>query len=46
MTPKKWVDNTGAIEILSKSGRYGGNYAHKDIAFEFGAWISPMLIKK
>ncbi|RFC55222.1 KilA-N domain-containing protein [Brumimicrobium aurantiacum] len=43
LTPKKWVDNTDAIGIISKSGRYGGTYAHKDIAFEFGAWISPMF---
>ncbi|MBU2950238.1 KilA-N domain-containing protein [Tamlana agarivorans] len=43
LTPKKWVEATGAIGILSKSGRYGGTYAHKDIAFEFGAWISPMF---
>ena len=41
MTPKKWIDATNAIGIISKSGRNGGTYAHKDIAFEFGAWISP-----
>lgn len=41
MTPRKWIDATNAIGIVSKSGRYGGTYAHKDIAFEFGAWISP-----
>ncbi len=41
MTPKKWIDATGAIGIVSKSGRNGGTYAHKDIAFEFGTWISP-----
>ncbi len=40
LTPKKWVEATGAIGILSKSGRYGGTYAHKDIAFEFASWIS------
>ncbi len=43
LTPKKWVDATRAIGIFSKSGRYGGTYAHKDIAFEFGSWISPMF---
>ncbi|MCL9804782.1 KilA-N domain-containing protein [Flavobacterium amniphilum] len=43
LTPKKWVENTAAIGIVSKSGRQGGTYAHKDIAFEFGAWISPMF---
>ncbi len=41
MTPKKWIEATNAIGIISKSGRNGGTYAHKDIAFEFGAWISP-----
>ncbi|MFS2882306.1 KilA-N domain-containing protein [Parabacteroides distasonis] len=41
LTPKMWIEKTGAIGIISKSGRYGGTYAHKDIAFEFGAWISP-----
>ncbi|SER73482.1 KilA-N domain-containing protein [Pedobacter rhizosphaerae] len=41
LTPKKWIDATGAIGIISKSGKYGGTYAHKDIAFEFGTWISP-----
>ncbi len=43
LTPKKWIEATGAIGIISKSGRYGGTYAHKDLAFEFGAWISPMF---
>lgn len=41
LTPKKWIDATNAIGIISKSGRYGGTYAHKDIAFNFGMWISP-----
>lgn len=41
LTPKKWIDATNAKGILSKSGRNGGTYAHKDIAFEFGTWISP-----
>ena len=43
LTPKKWVEATNAVGIISKSGRYGGTYAHKDLAFEFGAWISPMF---
>ncbi len=42
MTPKKWVDATDAIGIFSKAGRYGGGtFAHRDIAFEFGTWLSP-----
>ena len=41
LTPKQWVEATGAIGITSKSGRYGGTYAHTDIAFEFASWISP-----
>lgn len=40
MSPKKWIENTNAIGIISKSGRYGGTFAHKDIAFEFASWIS------
>ena len=40
MTPSKWVDNTGAIGITAKAGRYGGTYAHSDIAMEFASWIS------
>jgi hypothetical protein len=40
MTAKKWIEATSAIGIISKSGRYGGTYAHKDIAFEFASWIS------
>lgn len=40
MTPKKWIETTNAIGIVSKSGRYGGTFAHKDIAFEFASWIS------
>jgi hypothetical protein len=40
LTPKQWVNATNAIGLVSKSGRYGGTYAHKDIAFEFAAWIS------
>ena len=40
MSPKKWIEGTNAIGIISKSGRYGGTFAHKDIAFEFASWIS------
>lgn len=40
ITPKQWIERTGAIGIVSKAGRYGGTYAHKDIAFEFASWIS------
>ena len=41
MSPKKWIETTGAVGIVSKSGRYGGTFAHSDIAFEFASWISP-----
>lgn len=42
LTPRKWINATGAIGIISKAGRYGGGtFAHKDIAFEFGSWLSP-----
>jgi len=42
LSPKKWIEATNAIGIIAKSGRYGGGtYAHKDIAFEFGSWLSP-----
>lgn len=41
LSPKQWAEKTKAIGIISKSGRYGGTYAHRDIAFEFGAAISP-----
>ncbi len=41
LTPKRWIEATKAIGIISKAGRYGGTYAHKDIAFEFASWISP-----
>ncbi len=40
LSPTKWVNTTNAIGIISKSGRYGGTYAHKDIAFKFASWIS------
>lgn len=41
LSAKKWVEATGAIGLQAKAGRYGGTYAHKDIAFEFGSWLSP-----
>ena len=42
MTPRKWIEATGAIGILSRAGRYGGGtFAHRDLAFEFGTWLSP-----
>jgi hypothetical protein len=40
LTPKRWIEATRAIGINSKAGRYGGTYAHKDIAFEFASWVS------
>jgi len=40
LTPQKWIDATKAIGIVSKAGRYGGTYAHKEIAFEFASWVS------
>lgn len=40
MSPTKWINGVGAIGIVSKAGRYGGTYAHTDIAFEFASWIS------
>ena len=41
LSAKEWMERTHAIGIISKAGRYGGTYAHKDIAFEFAMWISP-----
>jgi hypothetical protein len=44
LTPKRWIEATNAIGLTSKAGRYGGGtYAHKDIAFEFGSWLSSEL---
>jgi hypothetical protein len=40
LTSRKWIEATNAIGIVSKPGRYGGTYAHKDIAFEFASWVS------
>jgi hypothetical protein len=42
LSVKKWIERTGAIGIMAKTGRYGsGTFAHKDIAFEFASWLSP-----
>lgn len=41
LSAKKWIEATGAIGVHARAGRYGGTYAHKDIAFEFGSWLSP-----
>jgi hypothetical protein len=41
LSPQKWIESTNAVGLISKSGRYGGTYAHKDIAFEFASWVSP-----
>lgn len=41
LSVKKWMDTTNAIGIIASAGRYGGTFAHKDIAFEFGSWLSP-----
>lgn len=40
LTPKQWIERTDAVGLVSKAGRYGGTYAHKDIAFEFASWVS------
>ncbi len=41
LTPQRWIETTHAIGMVSKSGRYGGTFAHRDIAFEFASWLSP-----
>lgn len=41
ISPTQWIEKTNAIGITTKAGRYGGTYAHTDIAFEFASWISP-----
>ena len=50
LSVKQWIERTHAIGITAKAGRYGGTYAHKDIAFHFGMWISPrfqlLLVKE
>ncbi len=43
MTPTRWIEKMNAIGITSKAGKYGGTYAHVDIAFEFASWISPQF---
>ena len=40
---KQWVERTNSLGIIAKAGRYGGTYAHKDIAFEFATWVSPQF---
>ena len=50
LSVKTWIERTSAIGIRSKAGRYGGTYAHRDIAYHFGMWISPkfqlLLVKE
>ncbi len=50
LSVKTWIEKTNAIGIIAKAGRYGGTYAHKDIAYNFGMWISPrfqlLLVKE
>lgn len=50
LSVKTWIERTGAIGIISKAGRYGGTYAHRDIAYHFGMWLSPrfqlLLVKE
>ena len=50
LSVKTWIEKTGATGIFSKAGRYGGTYAHRDIAYHFGMWISPkfqlLLVKE
>lgn len=50
LSAKTWIEKTNAIGIVSKAGRYGGTYAHRDIAYHFGMWISPrfqlLLVKE
>ena len=41
LSVKQWVEKTNSKGIIAKAGRYGGTYAHKDIAFEFASWVSP-----
>jgi len=41
ISAKEWIESTNAIGLVSKAGRYGGTYAHKDLAMEFAMWISP-----
>lgn len=41
LSVKKWMEDVGGVGVIAKAGRYGGTYAHRDIAFEFGSWLSP-----
>jgi len=43
LSVKQWIEKTNAIGIVAKAGRYGGTYAHKDLAFEFASWVSPQF---
>ncbi|MBM3405668.1 MAG: KilA-N domain-containing protein, partial [Bacteroidetes bacterium] len=43
LSVKQWTEKTNSIGVIAKAGRYGGTYAHKDIAFEFASWISPQF---
>ena len=43
LSVKQWIEKTHAIGIIAKAGRYGGTYAHKDLAFEFASWVSPQF---
>ena len=43
LSVKQWVERTGSIGLFARAGRYGGTFAHKDIAFEFASWISPQF---
>jgi hypothetical protein len=43
LSVKQWIEKTSSIGIIAKAGRYGGTYAHKDIAFEFASWVSPQF---
>jgi len=43
LSVKQWIEKTNSIGIIAKAGRYGGTYAHKDIAFEFASWVSPQF---
>ena len=44
MSVKQWIEKTNSIGIIAKAGRYGGTFAHKDIAFEFASWVSPQFM--
>jgi len=43
LSVKQWIEKTNSVGIIAKAGRYGGTYAHKDIAFEFASWVSPQF---